>query len=175
MNTSEIPKECFQQFYGTYLSCLGEGELNNFLVQGKTEFVEFINRIPRKRFSFTYAEDKWSLSDIILHIIDAERVFQYRALRFLRGDQTSLPGFDQDLYVLEAKANTRSKSSLVDEFIAVRDSTISLFKDLDDAMLTRKGTASNLNWTVGTLGFVISGHQKHHQNIISERYLKPYL
>lgn len=106
-----------------------------------------------------------------MHVIDAERVFQYRALRFLRNDKTTLPGFDQDQYVLNSNANIRSRKSLITEFGSVRDASITLFQSLGKEDLMRKGIASNIEWTVATLGFVICGHLKHHQNILSSRYL----
>ncbi|MCK0191153.1 DinB family protein [Arenibacter sp. F20364] len=171
MTKSSLPQEVYNQFYGTYLSVLDDRELMDLLTAGKTEFVKFIENISESQWHSSYSLGKWTIAEVILHIIDAERVFQYRALRFLRNDKTPLPGFDQDHYVLNSYANTRSKESLINEFSTVREASISLFLNLDNEGLTRRGVASNIEWTVATLGFVICGHQKHHQQIIAQRYL----
>lgn len=173
MIKSDLPKEAFNQFYGTYLSTLDDSDLNDLMSIGKKEFVRFIENIPEEKLYSSYALGKWTIAEVILHIIDAERVFQYRALRFLRNDKTPLPGFDQDLYVKTSNANTRSKNSLISEYLAVREASITLFLNLDNEGLTRSGVASNIEWTVATLGFVICGHQKHHRQIIAQRYLGP--
>jgi hypothetical protein len=173
MIKSSLPKEAFNQFYGTYLSVLDDSNLKDLLSTGKKEFVTFIERIPEEKLHSAYAMGKWTIAEVILHIIDAERVFQYRALRFLRNDKTPLPGFDQDFYVKNSDASTRSRKSLISEFMAVREASITLFLNLDNEALTRSGVASNIEWTVAALGFVICGHQKHHQQIMSQRYLGP--
>ena len=172
MIKSDLPKEAYDQFYGTYLSVLDESELKVLLAKGKTEFAKFIKNIPDKKLHSSYEMGKWTIAEVILHIIDAERVFQYRALRFLRNDKTPLPGFDQDLFVKQSNANTRDKDSLIAEFKAVREASITLFNNLENEELSRTGIASNIEWTVGTLGFVICGHLKHHQQIITYKYLQ---
>ena len=172
MKKSNLPKEAYDTFYGTYLSVLDDSELMDELANGKTEFAKFIRNIPEEKLHSSYALGKWTIAEVILHIIDAERVFQYRALRFLRNDKTSLPGFDQDLFVKHSNANTRDKDGLINEFNAVREASISLYHDLDNEDLVRSGIASNVEWTVGTLGFVICGHLKHHQRIIVSKYLQ---
>ena len=172
MKKSSLPKEAYNQFYGTYLSVLDDSNLKDLLCSGKKEFVKFIENIPEEKLHSSYALGKWTIAEVILHIIDAERVFQYRALRFLRNDKTPLPGFDQDLFVEYSNANTRSKESLITEYKAVRDASINLFTNLNNDDLNRTGIASNIKWTVATLGLVISGHQKHHQIIMTNRYLQ---
>lgn len=171
MNKSSLPKEAYEQYYATYLSQLDDNDLMVLLKSGKTEFTKFIEGIEADKLKIAYSKDKWTIAEVILHVIDAERVFQYRALRFLRNDKTTLPGFDQDQYVLNSNANIRSRKSLITEFGTVRDASITLFQSLGNDDLMRKGIASNIEWTVATLGFVICGHLKHHQNILSSRYL----
>lgn len=171
MNKSSLPKEAYDQYYATYLSQLDDNDLMVLLKSGKTEFIKFIEGIKADKLKIAYSKDKWTIAEVILHVIDAERVFQYRALRFLRNDKTTLPGFDQDQYVLNSNANIRSRKSLITEFGSVRDASITLFQSLGKEDLMRKGIASNIEWTVATLGFVICGHLKHHQNILSSRYL----
>jgi len=172
MRKSNLPKEAYDQFYATYLSVLDDSELKVLLVNGKIEFANFIKKIPEGKLHSTYEIGKWTIAEVILHSIDTERIFQYRALRFLRKDKTPLPGFDQDLFVKHSKANTRDKDSLIAEFNAVRETSITLFLNLDNDDLAHTGIASNTEWTVGTLGFVICGHLKHHQQIILQRYLQ---
>ena len=117
-----------------------------------------------------YAKGKWTLKEILAHLIDSERVFAYRALRFARGDQAHLAGFEQDDYVLESNASNRTVDELYQEFKVVRESSICLFNSLNDKMLQRSGTASDNHVSVVALGFIICGHVIHHQRIIEERY-----
>lgn len=143
----------------------------DMLQRQSQNFPEFMATIPESKLDFRYAENKWTVAEVLVHIIDSERIFQYRALRFSRGDQTPLPGFEQDDYVPFSKANNRTLQSLIDEYSVVRNSTLHLFNQFDTNDLERKGIASSLDWSVGALGFVICGHQKHHRNILRERYL----
>lgn len=172
MRRSNLSREAYDQFYATYLSVLDDSELNTLLTNGKTEFIKFIDSVPDNKLNSSYEIGKWTIAEVILHIIDAERVFQYRALRFLRNDKTPLPGFDQDLFVKHSNADTRKKEDLINEFKAVREASIALFQNLDKEDLVRTGTASNIEWSVGALGFVICGHHKHHQQIVLKRYLQ---
>lgn len=167
----DLKADEYHSFYGTYVSLADGLSLNEALVKGKEEFVNFLKAIPAEKYGYRYAENKWSVAELALHIIDAERVFQYRALRFARNDATPLPGFDQDSYVSVSNAAKRSKDSIISEYETVRDATISLFRSFDDEVLLRKGKASGSYMSVRALGFVICGHQLHHQRIIEERYL----
>ncbi|AYN68006.1 DinB family protein [Euzebyella marina] len=158
-------------FYKNYIDLVKDVELMDMLQRQSQNFPEFMATIPQSKLDFRYAENKWTMAEVLLHIIDSERIFQYRALRFSRGDQTPLPGFEQDDYVPFSKANNRTLQSLIDEYSIVRNSTLHLFNQFDTNDLERKGIASSLDWSVGALGFVICGHQKHHRNILRERYL----
>lgn len=171
MKTSEIQFPDPTPFYKTYTDVLGEVELMECMRSQLNNFPQFLESISEEKYQYAYAEGKWTMAEVIHHVIDTERVFQYRALRFSRGDETSLSGFDQDIFVAGSNANKRSKLSLIKEYQIIRQSTIILFEDFEDNMLQQKGIASNLEWSVGTLGFVICGHQKHHRNVIRERYL----
>ncbi|MEZ4971238.1 MAG: DinB family protein [Flavobacteriaceae bacterium] len=172
MNRSMLPKGVYDKFYGVYLSVLDDSELMDTLVHGKTDFAKFVRNIPDKKLHSTYKIGKWTIAEVILHIIDAERVFQYRALRFLRNDKTPLPGFDQEVFVKYSNASARDKDGLIKEFNAVREASISLFLNLGKEDLGRSGIAGDVEWTVGTLGFVICGHLKHHQQILAFKYLQ---
>ncbi|MEA1785377.1 DinB family protein [Arenibacter sp. GZD96] len=171
MKKSDLAPYHFEHFYSTYLNAIDDLELHNSLLEGMHEFVHFIGSIAKDCFQNTYMEGKWTLAEVLGHIIDTERVFQYRALRFSRNDSTPLPGFDQDLFVFSADYKLRTAESFVEEYSAVRKSTITLFQNFTEAQLHRRGIASQIPWSVAGLGFVISGHQAHHKRILEERYL----
>lgn len=117
-----------------------------------------------------YAENKWTIKDILQHVIDNERIMAYRALRFSRNDKTELPGYDEAILGANTIASTRSVDDLLEEFNQVRISTIALFRNMNEAMLLNSGMANNTRISPLALGFVIIGHPVHHMNIISERY-----
>ncbi|MDQ2792485.1 MAG: DinB family protein [Bacteroidota bacterium] len=119
----------------------------------------------------TYADGKWSLKEMLLHQIDSERIFAYRALRFARADGQDLHGFEQDDYVAHSCANARTSASLLAEYDAVRAATIALFDTFGEAELNRRGTANGGPATVRALLYIIPGHERHHLNIVRERYL----
>ncbi|WP_276166898.1 DinB family protein [Zobellia alginiliquefaciens] len=171
MRTSELKIVPPIPFYKTYIDVLGDVDLLEMLEGQLKNFPKFIENIPDDKLTYAYGPEKWTIAQVLLHIIDSERVFQYRSLRFSRGDSTALPGFEQDLYAPNSNAETRSKESIIEEYKAVRQSTITLYKNFDAVTLGKQGVASNLPWDVATLGFVICGHQKYHRNILRERYL----
>ena len=172
MIPSELKIGEYNSYYQTYIDKIGgDAELIETLKKQLKNFPNFLNSIPEEKLQYAYAPDKWSVLEALLHIIDTERIFQYRALRFSRNDLTSLPGFDQDIYVPESNANHRTIASVIEEYIAVRSSTISLFSSFNDDVFKRIGTASDSPMSVGALGFIICGHQRHHRDIIRERYL----
>jgi uncharacterized damage-inducible protein DinB len=135
------------------------------------DFIKFVQNIPMDKFDFRYAEGKWTIKEIIQHLIDAEHVFSYRALRISRNDKTPLPGFNENDYVDNTNANARSIQGLLTEFSALRQSTLLLFKSFSEEQLKRMGIASNADVSVRAIGFIIIGHQKHHQKVFQERYL----
>lgn len=131
---------------------------------------DFIHALPEEKLSYRYAEGKWTIKEILAHIIDDERIYAYRALRFARNDQTELPGFEQDAYALESGANDRTIEDLLNEFATVRNSTIALFDSFDSQALTRSGVASGNVMSVRAAVYHIAGHELRHINIIKERY-----
>lgn len=171
MKTSELAVGDYNPFYEPYIAALGDVDLMTMLKKQKENFPQFIASIPDNKWQSAYAEGKWTIAETLVHILDAERVFQYRALRFARNDQTPLPGFDQDAYVPVSEANGRSKEEVIEEYRIIRESSIALFSGFDADVLRRKGTASNSVMSVGALGFIICGHQRHHKLVIKERYL----
>jgi uncharacterized damage-inducible protein DinB len=132
---------------------------------------DFMRAVPEEKLSYRYAKDKWTIKEILAHLIDDERIYAYRALRFARNDQTELPGFEQDAYAVESGANERSHDDLLEEFAAVRKSTIALFNSFDDRVFIRSGVASGNVMSVRAVAYHIAGHELRHLNIIKERYL----
>ncbi len=171
MRTSDLNPDDYLPFSQPYIDAVGEQELMDLMMRQHHHFPQFIESIREEKLSFAYEEYKWTVLEVLVHIIDAERIFQYRALRFARKDPTPLPGFDQDLYVPNSMANGRTKKDITEEYKIVRGSTIALFSTFNDEVLRRYGTASNGKMTVAALGFMCCGHQKHHRNILRERYL----
>lgn len=171
MRTPELSLAEPHPFYKTYIDTLGDVELLDMLQRQLGNFPEFMEGIPDDRLRFKYEPEKWTVAQVLQHVIDSERIFQHRAFRFSRGDTSVLPGFDQDSYAEKSMAERRSKESIIEEYKIVRKSTISLFANLDRTALEHTGVASNIIWSVAALGFVICGHQKHHRDIIRERYM----
>jgi len=172
MKSSSLQSNEYANFYKPYIEALGEVVLMNELEQSLSFFIDFLKTIPSEKHEFRYAEGKWTIKDIVQHLIDAERIFAYRALRIARKDKTPLPGFEENEYVETAFANKREMNDLIEEFITVREATISLFKTFTEEQLLQMGTASEKPVSVRAIGFITLGHQKHHEKIIKERYLK---
>ncbi len=171
MKKFDIDQTEYAPFYANYIKNCGEKELVEELQENYERSMEFFSEIPVSKFEFAYSEGKWTIKEIVQHIIDSERIFNYRALRFARQDNIELPGFDENEYVLTSNANERDFKDLTNEFAALRQSTLCLFKSFNEAMLLSSGIANGNNMSVRALGFIIVGHTAHHCRIISERYL----
>ena len=161
----------FAPYYENYIKLVPEQDIVKGLINQKEELLHFFKSIPVFKQEFRYAEGKWTIKDIILHLIDAERIFAYRALRIARNDTTSLPGFEENDYVVFANANDREYESLLAEYEIVRNATISLFQTFTEKDLLRIGTASQCSVSVRAIGYITLGHELHHKNVILERYL----
>ena len=171
MNLNKLPENEYSEFVATYIKALDDVHLVEELEISLHDFIKFVQNIPMDKFDYRYEEGKWTIKDIIQHIIDAERIFGYRALRISRNDKTPLPGFDENEYVENTNANNRGLQELLTEFSAVRHSNLLLFKSFSEEQLARMGIASNHPISVRAIGFMMIGHQKHHQNVFQERYL----
>lgn len=172
MKINDLSPNEYANFYANYIASVSnEYTLVEELEISIHRFIKFVQDIPMDKFDYRYAEGKWTIKEIIQHLIDAERIFAYRALRFARYDATVLSGFDEDYYVLNSTANQRSIMELLTEYSAVRHTSLLLFKSFNNEQLLYSGIASNNNISVRALGFVIIGHQNHHQKIFEERYL----
>jgi uncharacterized damage-inducible protein DinB len=154
-----------------YIKLVSDQNILKGLINQKEEMIHFFKSIPVFKQEYKYAEGKWTIKDLILHLIDSERIFAYRALRIARNDVTALPGFEENDYVNNANANEREFESLLKEYGVVREATISLFQSLSDADLFKIGKASDASVSVRGIGYCILGHEIHHKNIIIERYL----
>lgn len=170
MTARDLQPSEYNPYYRTYIGKVEDIELLKSLDSNCETVLAFFRSIPEDKLEYRYAEGKWNIKEILQHIIDTERIFAYRALRIARLDETPLPGFDQDEYVLPSKASSRSFKGLLHEYLAVRIATLELFKSFDDEMLLAIGTASNSSLSVRAAGFIIVGHENHHIEVIKERY-----
>jgi uncharacterized damage-inducible protein DinB len=171
MNSVQLSNNEYAPFYSDYITALGEVNLRSVLKTSLEDLITTIKNLPEEKLTFKYAEGKWTIKELVQHIIDAERVLSYRALRFSRNDATDLPGFDEDWYVDNSNGNERPIKELLKEFKLVRKTTLALFKSFSPEMLGKTGSANGSDMTVRALGFIIAGHQIHHLKIIKERYL----
>lgn len=158
-------------FYQGYLDSVQEDDLMEALNKNTRQFRKFLKNIPGKKINYAYAEGKWTVKELLQHIVDAERVFVYRALSFARKDTANLPSFDENVWAITAKAPKRKWNDLVDEFKSLRAANLAFFASLDEEQLQQTGTANNNIISVVALGFVVAGHVEHHMRIIRERYL----
>jgi uncharacterized damage-inducible protein DinB len=148
-----------------------DGLILKHLEENLTSTSDFLRSLSEEKLSYRYAEGKWTIKEILAHLIDDERIYSYRALRFARNDKTELPGFEQDDYALHSGANERTLEDLLHEFATVRHATISLFESFNNQALTRVGVASGNVMSVRAAAYHIAGHELRHLNVIKERYL----
>jgi hypothetical protein len=158
-------------YYGKYISLVPEGDVRSHLRAQLYETIALLSGVSDDHARKPYGPGKWTLKESLLHVIDAERVFAYRLLRICRGDETPLPGFEQDDWVPNSAANTRSVASLLLEFSTVRAATLTLAESIEDRAWARRGTASNNGVSARAVAYIIAGHERHHQAIFRERYL----
>ena len=157
--------------FHNYINQVPEDDLTkSFKIQSEV-FIRFLENIPPDKYDYRYAEGKWTLNELLQHVIDAERIFCYRALCFARKDATPLPSFDENSYAENSKAQNRNWNDLIEEFKAVRKATEYLFSSFDKEQLDSSGVSNkNPNYVLG-MGFITIGHTLHHKKIIEERYL----
>jgi len=171
MTTLQVNENEYAPFYKNYIKSLGTVDLFEILNNSLEDLLLTIKHLPEEKLNFSYQEGKWTIKELVQHIIDAERVLSYRALRFSRNDSTDLQGFNEDWYVENSNGNDRNIEDLLNEFSFVRNSTISLFKSFSDEMFTLSGSINGGDMSVRALGFIIAGHQIHHLKVIQEKYL----
>jgi uncharacterized damage-inducible protein DinB len=162
----------YPSYAHVYIDLLpGDGLILQHLSDNLSATKEFIGSIAPASLLHRYAGGKWTIKEILGHVVDDERIYVYRALRFARNDSTELPGFDQELFARYSEANNREIGDLLEEFATVRRSTIAFFSSLSDASLMRTGVADGHRVSVRALAYHIAGHELRHMNIIRERYL----
>lgn len=177
LNLRTIPKPSegeFPPYAIMYMKLIpDDGRVLEHLEQNFYDIKELIYSLPEPMLYHRYAEGKWSIKETLVHIIDDERIFAYRALRFARNEQNNLIGFDQDSYAIYSQADERSLDNIFEEYYFVRMATIALFNGLpeDSFMRIGKGTGTANNASVRALAYHIAGHEQHHINLIKERYI----
>ena len=171
MKTSEIAPEEYNPYYQAYIERVEDGDLYDLLFESHNHVRLFYNELPKDKYVFRYEDGKWTPLEILQHIIDTERVFNYRALRFGRMDATPLVGFDHDTYINPSLANDKTLSQLIQEYEITRQHSLSLFKSLSPSHLSFIGMASGSPMSARAVMAIIIGHEKHHIQVIKERYL----
>ncbi|MFN0274784.1 MAG: DinB family protein [Chitinophagales bacterium] len=161
----------YATYYEKYIERVPEGNLIQILKNQIKETVSFLKSIPEEKLNHSYAAGKWTIKQILQHMIDAERIFSYRLLRIARNDKTPLPGFDEEEYAREAFVDERKFEIMIAEFEIVRSSTLLLLETLNENEMNRIGTASNQPASARSISYIIAGHELHHISIMKERYL----
>jgi uncharacterized damage-inducible protein DinB len=162
----------YASYYEKYVSLVPEGEVAETLERQGAETLALLRSLPEERGAHRYGEGKWSVKQLIGHVIDTERIFAYRALAIARGERQSLPGMDQDEYMAGVDFDARTVADLADEFEAVRRGNVIMFRALGPEAWARRGTASDNEVTVRALAYILAGHEAHHVRILRERYLR---
>ena len=170
LNRRPAPAE-FAPYYAGYVAKVPDGDLLQTLDAGLSDYTTAFGALPEARGGFAYAPGKWTLRELLGHVIDAERVFAYRAMRIARGDTMPLPGFDEKAWVPASRANERTLADLLAELRVVRAATVALLRHLPDDAIGRTGTASENPVSVRALAWIIAGHPIHHLGVVRERYL----
>jgi uncharacterized damage-inducible protein DinB len=172
MKITDISADEYAPYQEAYIKLVDTGySLIEELEISVHNLIHFVREIPMDKYDYRYAEGKWTIKDILQHLIDSERVFAYRALRFSRNDATALPGFDENEFAKNVDSNSRSINDLLTEMSALRHANIMMFKSFGKEAMLRKGTASGYTVSVRAFGFLIIGHQNHHIQVFKERYL----
>ena len=159
------------EFHKRYVQHVKDYDVLEAMKISSKETLGLVRSISEEMGEHRYAAGKWSIKELLCHMMDTERILAYRALRFARNDKTNLPGFEENDYAPQANANNRNIKQIADEMERLRQTTIDLFVNFTPEMLERKGLANNLELSVLNLGYIIPGHESHHRAILKERYL----
>ncbi len=169
---SDIKNHNFADYFNHYVNLANDTDVITSLKNSYNATKELLSDVTDEQANLAYGEGKWTIKELLVHILDTERIFCERALRFARNDKTDLPGFNHDDFVIASDATKRSLKSIMKEYKTIRKSTIALFKNFTPAMLEKSGTANKNKMTVLSVGYIIAGHDTHHRNVLVERYLK---
>ena len=157
-------------WYHGYINLVPEENLSEAFVNQSAALIRFLEAMPTEKYNYRYAEGKWTVQEVLQHIIDAERVFAYRALRFARKDRTPLHGFDENSFAANSKAEGRNWNKMVEEFKVLRRSSELLFNSFDEDQLQSDGISSDSPTYVLAVGYTLIGHGMHHLKVTKERY-----
>ena len=171
MKPSELTTTEYFEYYKQYIDLVGDTPLIKALERGLMTTKEFFESIPETKQLYQYDDGKWTPKEILLHLIDTERVFCYRALYFARAEGSNVEGFNENIFGANCEANSRTLDDLLKEFFTVRTASICLFESFSEVVLKRGGMANNNVLSVRAAGFIICGHEIHHKKVIQERYL----
>lgn len=160
----------YDPYYERYVSLVANDDIIDTLGSQPTRLQDLFTALPEERGEFRYAEGKWSLKELLGHLIDAERMFAYRLFRISRADETPIEGFEQDGYIENAHSNRRSFADLLEEFSLLRRANMLFVNNLTDEALTRVGTANNVKISVRALVYIMAGHIEHHLGVLRDRY-----
>ena len=158
-------------YYHAYLEQVTEPTLEAGLAVTRDEVLRLRDQVPSDREDHRYADGKWSIKEVAQHIVDCERVYTYRALRFARGDELALSGFDENDWASHSRCDDRPLATILDEFDAVRRSTAAFFASLHPDLMGAHGVANGLRMTVAGYGYLACAHSRHHARVVRERYL----
>jgi len=161
----------FNPYYQQYVALVPDGDLATLLATQIDSTLTLLAGLDEAQANHRYAPDKWSVKQVVEHMTDVERVMAYRAFRFSRGDETELPGFEENDYARAGRAAHRSLADLAGAFAHLRASTVDLFSAMDETMGARSGSANGASITARAIGYIIAGHERHHVAILKERYL----
>lgn len=172
MIKSAIKSNEHHEYYTRYLDLVDENtELISGYQKGKKVMLDLLNSIPEEKMSYRYQPEKWSINELIQHLIDAERIFMYRCFRIARNDKTALAGFEQDDYIKPSEADSKTKAEIIEEFSINRDNSIALLKSLSDKNLSFIGNANGGDASARSIAYTVLGHDIWHLQILKERYL----
>lgn len=165
-------KTDYAEYYQKYIDLIEGEDIINILSALNKESSDVLNSFSQSKGNYAYAQGKWTVKEVVGHMMDTDRIFAYRALAIARGEKQPLPSFDQDEYVRNGKFNLRELSDLTYEYRLLRESNLLLFKGFDQSVYSNRGVAAGKEVTVLALMWIIAGHQKHHLRILVEKYLK---
>lgn len=163
--------ETAPQYFHTYIQQVDEGEILEILDQQMTQIKAFFGTISPDQWGYAYAEGKWTVQEVLGHLIDTERILAYRALRFARKDATDLPGYDENHFVAQGNFQNRDPHMMVEEFMLLRQVNLIMLRNLPAGGLDLLGTGNSLLMSVGAIAWILAGHPNHHIAVIKERYL----
>jgi hypothetical protein len=161
----------YPEHYRNYVNLVPEGDIVEIIESQLNDTKKLLADITKEQADFRYAEGKWNVLEVVGHVMDTERIMNYRILRMARGDQTPLAGYDDEKYVEESFYSTRTIADLLSEWTVVRAATVALLKGLPKGAWTKTGFANNGEFTVNSIAYIIAGHERHHVGLLKSRYM----